>query len=130
MPEVLYMRHCCQFKADEVYCLSETSLSSSRTLALGFCPVCGKPVAELVEFNFAGGMNKISAAGLNAQALMQSVKEDIKYSLKQLNFKNSKSKPYGWRYGINKEYRNGVSKQFACDFYGNKEEVKKSKSRK
>ena len=124
------MRHCCQFKAKEIYCLVDTSLYSSRTLAIGFCPVCGKPVAELTEFNFAGGMNKISAVGLNAQALMQNVKNDIKYSLKQINPKNTKSKPYGWRYGINKEYKNGKIKQFACDFYGNKEEVKKSTSRK
>jgi len=124
------MRHCCQFKADEVYCLEDTALCSSRTLAIGFCPVCAKPVAELTEFNFTGGMNKVSAAGMSAQTLMQNIKKEIKYSLKDVFVKNTKSKPYGWKYGINKEYKNGQIKQYACDFYGNKEEVKKIISRK
>ena len=118
------MHHCCQFKAKEIYCLEDTSLYSSRTLAVGFCPVCAKPVAELTEYNFAGGMNKVSAAGIRAQALMQSVSKEIKYSLKDVNPNNKKSKPYGWRYGINKEYKNGIVRRFACDFYGNKEEIK------
>ncbi len=124
------MRHCCQFKADAVYCLEDTSLCSSRTLAVGFCPVCNKPVAELTEYNFAGGMNKISAAGVSAQALMQSVNSQIKHSLKEVNLYKTKSKPFGWRFGINKESKNGVIRQYACDFYGNKEEVKKIIKRK
>lgn len=118
------MRHCCQFKAKEVYSLEDTGLYSSRTLAVGFCPVCSKPVAELTEYNFAGGMNKTSAAGISAQYLMQSVSGKIKYSLKEVNPYSRKSKPYGWRYGINKEYKNGVIRRYACDFYGNKEEIK------
>lgn len=119
------MHHCCQFKANEIYCLEDTNLYSSRTLAVGFCPICGKPVAELTEFNFAGGINKISAAGMSAQVLMQASKKDIRYSLKDINPKNTKYKPYGWKYGINKEFKNGKIVQYACDFYGNKEQIKK-----
>ena len=119
------MRHCCQFNADEIYCLEETGIYSSRTLATGFCPVCNKPVAELTEYNFAGGMNKISATGIQAQLLMQSVKSEILHSVKSMIYSKGKSKPYGWRYGINKERKNGSVCQYACDFYGNKELIKK-----
>ena len=119
------MYHCCQFTADEVYSLEDTDLCTSRRLSIGFCPQCGKPVAELEEYNFAGGINRVTAAGLNAQQLVQTLKNEIVCSLKKTYFKKSKTKPYGWRYGINKEYKNGQTRQYACDFYGNKELIKK-----
>ena len=119
------MLHCCQFDADDIYYLEDTDLCSNRTLAIGFCPVCQKPIAELKEYGFAGGLNKVSAAGMNAHNLMLSLKDDIVYSVRELNYKKFKSKPYGWKYGINKSGKNGKVRQYACDFYGNKELVKK-----
>ena len=96
-------------------------------LSIGFCPVCNKPVAELAEELFTGGINRVRAVGMNAQNLVQNVQDSILYSILKTNFPKTKSKPYGWRYGINKEYKNGKIKQFACDFYGNKELVKEVK---
>ena len=124
------MRHCCQFKADDIYYLEDTNLYTNRTLSIGFCPICKKPVAELTEHLFTGGINKISAVGINAQNLMMSVKNSILYSMQEVNYKKFKSKPYGWRYGINKNYKDGKAKQFACDFYGNKELIKEIKTKK
>jgi len=118
------MRHCCQFKADDIYSLNDTDLFSSRTLAVGFCPICKKPVAELIEYGINGGINKISLAGINANNLMLEYKDEIAYSICELNFKKFKTKPYGWKFGINKETKNGKVKQYACDFYGNKELIK------
>jgi len=118
------MRHCCQFKADDIYSLKDTDIYLSRVLSIGFCPICKKPVIELVERGINGGINKISLSGVNANNLMLKMQKDIVYSLKELNYKKLKSKPFGWKYGVNKESNKGKIKQYACDFYGNKELVK------
>ena len=118
------MHHCCQFKADDIYYLEENSICTSRILSVGFCPACGKPVAELVELNFAGGVNRVTAVGINAHNLLQSIKNEILYSYKEVNYRKFKSKPYGWKYGLNKVGKNGKLRQYACDFYGNKELIK------
>jgi len=118
------MRHCCKFKADDIYYLKDTDLYSSRSLSIGFCPICGKPVAELVEWRFDGTFNRQSLSGVNANNLVMATKDDIVYSMRELNYKKLKSKPFGWKYGINKETKNKIIKQYACDFYGNKELIK------
>ena len=118
------MRHCCQFKADDIYYLNDTNLFTSRTLSIGFCPICKKPVAELIEYGINGGMNKTILAGISANNLMLKCNDEIVYSIKELNYRKLKSKPFGWKYGINLETKNGKIKQYACDFYGNKELIK------
>lgn len=123
------MRHCCQFKADEIYFLEESNLYVNRTLYIGFCPICEKPVAELVEISFTGSPIRIRASGLKANDLMLSLKEQIVYSMKECNYRKFKYKPYGWKYGVNKSVKiNGKEylKQYAKDFYGNKELIKVS----
>ncbi len=50
-------------------------------------------------------------------------KDDILYSMKQCNYQKFKSKPFGWKYGVNKSVKiRGEERvrQYACDFYGNK----------
>jgi len=118
------MRHCGQFKADDIYCLKETELYSNRILSIGFCPICHKPVAELVEELFTGGINRVNAVGLNAHNLVQNLQKDILHSMLKKDFPKIKSKPFGWRYGINKETKKKKIRQYACDFYGNKELIK------
>ena len=118
------MRHCCQFKADDIYYLNDTDLFSSRMLSIGFCPICKKPVAELIEWRFDGVLNKQTLSGINANNMMINLQNDIVYSVKELNFKKAKYKPFGWKYGINREGKKGIIRQYACDFYGNKELIK------
>lgn len=121
------MKHCHKFSPEDVYYLSDTNSCSSRYLSIGFCPKCETPVAELVEWGFDGICQKTTASGIKANKLMTSHKDEILYSVKELNYKLSKSKPYGWRYGINKAVKSGgnvIVKQYACDFYGNKELIK------
>ncbi|MBR1775727.1 hypothetical protein IJ750_01465 [bacterium] len=122
------MRHCCKFKPDDIYYLKETNLYIYRMFTIGFCPICGKPVAELYRVRFDGIPERICESGIEANELMSKISEDILYSMKQLNYKKFKSKPFGWKYGVNKSVkRNGradLIKQYACDFYGNKELVK------
>ncbi len=121
------MRHCCQFNPDDVYYLRDNDLFSSRKLSIGFCPICSKPVAELSEWRFDGVMNKVSVSGVRANDLMLGLREEIVYSLREYNYSKFKSKPFGWVYGVNKSVKSGrreLTKQYACDFYGNKELVK------
>ena len=118
------MRHCTQFKADEVYYLEENSIYTDRILSIGFCPICKRPVAELVEHNCSGGINKVTLSGIHAQNLMKKVQSEIVYAGSDANYRKLKGKPFGWKYGLNKEFRNGKIRQYAKDFYGNKELIK------
>ena len=121
------MRHCCSFSADDIYYLSETNLYTTRKLSIGFCPICNKPVAELVQIRFDGNPEKTIEVGLRANELMLKIKDDILYSLKECNYRRFKAKPFGWKYGVNKSVKiKGKEriKQFAHDFYGNKEVIK------
>ena len=121
------MRHCCQFDADEIYYLQDTSIFSDRKLSIGFCPICNKPVAELVEISFTGAVQRNRFVGIKADEVLVSLKKQIKYSMRQCNYLKIKSKPYGWKYGINKTVKikgKEYIKQFAKDFYGNKELIK------
>ena len=121
------MRHCCSFRADDIYFLKETNLFTARKLSIGFCPICCKPVAELLEIRFDGKIEKKFESGLKANDLMLSLKDDILYSLRECNYLKFKSKPFGWKYGVNKLTKiKGKERirQYAYDFYGNKEVVK------
>lgn len=123
------MRHCCQFKADEIYYLEETSLYVNRKLSIGFCPICEKPVAELVEISFTGSVERNRASGIKANELMIELKDQIKYSMRECNYQKFKSKPFGWKYGVNKSAKikgKEYVRQYAKDFYGNIELIKVS----
>ena len=123
------MRHCCQFKADEIYYLEETSLYVNRKLSIGFCPICEKPVAELVEISFTGAVERNRASGIKANDLMIELKDQIKYSMRECNYQKFKSKPFGWKYGVNKSAKikgKEYVRQYAKDFYGNIELIKVS----
>ena len=121
------MRHCCEFRPDDIYFLKETNLYISRKLSIGFCPICQKPVAELVEINFTGAIHRQRVSGIKAQELTTKLAEEILYSMRECNYLRFKSKPFGWKYGINKAVKNNgkeIVKQYAADFYGNQELIK------
>ena len=121
------MRHCCTFRADDIYYLSETNLFVTRKLLIGFCPICNKPVAELIEIRFDGTIVRDYQVGMKADILLQKHKDEILYSMRECNYLRFKSKPFGWKYGVNKLTKingNERIKQYAYDFYGNKELIK------
>ncbi len=122
------MRHCCKFKPDDIYYLTETNLYTYRMLSIGFCPICGKPVAELYSVRFDGKPERICSSGVEANELLQKLSCEIVYSINEINYKKIKSRPFGWKYGVNKSVKNrgkrDFIKQYACDFYGNKELIK------
>lgn len=118
------MLHCCKFKADNVYFLEDNDMFSSRRLSIGFCPICKKPVAELVEWRFDGAFNKQTLSGINANSMVQELKEQIICSINDANYKKLKQEPYGWKFGINKQTKDGKIRQYASDFYGNKKLIK------
>lgn len=121
------MRHCCKFKPDEIYYLKETNLYVDRKLSIGFCPICEKPVAELVEISFTGEVKRVRVSGLRANDLLFMLKNQVLYSMRECNYLKFKSKPYGWRYGVNKSSKikgKEYVRQYAKDFYGNKELIK------
>ena len=122
------MRHCCKFKPDDTYYLKETNLYTYRMLSVGFCPICGKPVAELYRVRFDGKPERVCVSGIEANELVSKLTEDIVYSANELNYRKVKIKPFGWKYGVNKSVRRqgkkDILRQYAYDFYGNKELIK------
>ena len=121
------MRHCCQFKADDIYYLKETNLYVTRKLNIGFCPICKKPVSELILIRFDGVIERERYSGYRAQEIAMKYKDDILYSQRECNYLKFKTKPFGWKYGVNKSVKiSGEERvrQYAYDFYGNKEVIK------
>ena len=116
------MQHCCKFEPTEIYFLVENSIYSNRTLSFGYCPICSKPVAELKEWSFDGKLCTIKKAGKTVNNFIMRYKNEIEYSSSGVNYLKFKSKPFGWRYGVNKSYK--IIRQYAKDFYGNKELIK------
>ena len=121
------MRHCCTFRADDIYYLEDTDLFTTRKLSIGFCPICNKPVAELIEIRFDGKISRDYQVGIKADILLQKYRNKILYSMRECNYLRFKSKPFGWKYGVNKLSNSNNKeriKQYAYDFYGNKELIK------
>lgn len=121
------MRHCCEFKPLDIYYLADTELYTQRKLSIGFCPICEKPVAELFAYRFDGTVERLKSSGLKANDMVLKYKDEILYSMNETNYLRFKTKPFGWKYGLNKTvYVKGKErvKQYAADFYGNKEMVK------
>ena len=121
------MRHCSYFKANDRYFLIETDIFTFRELAVGICPICLKPIAELIQQRFDGKVLKKVFSGDKVNSLIQKLKDEILYSASECNYLKFKQKPFGWKYGVNKSVRKNskeVLVQYAYDFYGNKELVK------
>lgn len=121
------MEHCCSFKADDVYFLSDTEIYPQRKLSVGFCPICGKPVAELFQIRFDNQIERQVYSGIKANELVIENQDAILYSASECNYRRLKSKPFGWKYGVNKSvFIKGKEhiRQYAYDFYGNKEMIK------
>jgi len=121
------MLHCCKFKADDVYYLRENNIYIFRKLSIGFCPICGKPVAEVYRVRFDGTAEKETFSGIQANDILINSADEIMYSMRECNYSKFKSKPYGWKYGVNRSVKiNGKDRirQYAADFYGNKEIIK------
>ena len=65
------MQHCCSFRPDETYFLSDNELCSKRKLSIGICPICSKPVAEMVQTRFDGKFEMFHVTGIKANSFVQ-----------------------------------------------------------
>ena len=124
------MRHCCEFDAFDIWYLKDNESFTNRVLFIGDCPICKKHVVILNQKNIKiNGFVSVKKIGDSAKKFTKEVKSEIAYTRNKLNKAMFESKPYSWRYGVNKEKtdKNGnkVEEQYAVDFYGNKELVKK-----
>ena len=124
------MRHCNSvFSATDIWFLLDDEKYVNKRLYLADCPICGKKMALYAymdakkencfeQYFYSGGVNRIK----------EKLKKDIVSTM--LGFKTKYKMPFGFKYGLNKEIkRNGKTvgtKQYACDFYGNKILVKKT----
>lgn len=119
------MRHCMDFSPSDVWFLLPNEEFFKRKIYVGFCPVCGKPVAELKQFSKEGKCLFKSISGFDADKLCRELKPEVDFKYSSLVLAKTRSKTYGWLYGVNKLNEvTGKVEQFAKDFYGNSELVK------
>lgn len=124
--------HCgAKIKPDEVWFLAETKECSNRILYIGFCPRCLKDFTCLVETSKTENktFTKIKS-GKKAQKEIELCRLDKLYT--SIDLKIKKGKPFGWIFGENKEIHNSKGQvieivQKACDYYGQKEVIKRIK---
>lgn len=123
--------HCnSKFKPQQVQFLFNNFSFINRKLEIGVCPHCEHLIAKLTEKRIVDGrlFEKICTRR-KATRLINSLKDEIEYT--STDFPKPSKTLFGFRYGENREKINkktGVSIiiQKACDFYGNKEVVKKT----
>lgn len=122
--------HCSiKFKPYVVWFLCDNKDFFNRKLKIGLCPKCLTLHIELEECRKADNKTFYDVArGSKAQVIKARLKADRIYSSLDLQMGNSVL--YGFRYGVNKEKFNQEKgkteiEQYSCDFYGNKELIKK-----
>lgn len=122
--------HCSiKFKPYLIWYLSENRHFFNRKLNIGLCPKCHTLVVELEETRKVDNVTFYDiSSGQKANNLRDRLRAELLYSSADL-VKGAETL-FGFRYGINKEVFNKETgkmelKQYSCDFYGNKELVKK-----
>ena len=124
------MRHCCEFDAFDIWYLEDSEEFSNRTLYFGNCPICKKHVCLLIQRKIrTNSFITIKKAGESAKNFTISLAKEKITSRNEINKMKFAPKPYGWRYGVNKEKKSKDGKisieQYAKDFNGNTELIKK-----
>ena len=124
------MKHCCNFEANDIWYLKDTEEFSNRVLLIGNCPICGKHLCELYQkSNLTNSIVSQKRVGSSTKDFLSSLIDEKLYSRNELNKMKFVSKPFGWRYGVNKQKKSKdgsiTIEQYAVDFYGNSEMIKK-----
>ena len=124
------MKHCCNFEAHDIWYLKDTEEFSNRVLLIWNCPICGKHLCELYQkSNLTNSIVSQKRVGSSTKDFISSLIDEKLYSRNELNKMKFVSKPFGWRYGVNKQKKSKdgsiTIEQYAVDFYGNSEMIKK-----
>lgn len=120
------MQHCLIFKPLDIWFLSPTNEYFKRKINIGFCPICGAPVAEYWQFEKGGNAYCQRFTGVEANNICEKLKSQIEFKGNSVRLAKMRERAYGWVYGVNKLTPDGNEvMQFAKDFYGNEELVKK-----
>ena len=124
------MRHCCEFDAFDIWYLKDNEEFSNRTLFIGDCPICGKHVCVLSQRKIkTNAFMSVKKVGESTADFICGLIKDKLYAKSDINKMKFASKPFGWRYGVNKiaSSKNGdkTIEQYAVDFNGNSELIKK-----
>lgn len=118
-----------RFRPKEIKFLINNDYFTHRRIEVGNCPKCEKLIARLVEKRVTDGQwfDTTYTKG-KAEKLLKDYATDVDYT--SLSFPKPNKTLYGFRYGENYEKVNKTTGevtviQKACDFFGNKEEVKR-----
>ena len=115
------MYHCSHFNKTKTMYLFDNKDFRHRIVSVGTCPKCKKLVCILSEQRKTDGLIfNTQYSGSKVNNFLKKIQTSINYLSEKKRVKNP---PIGWRFGINK-LKNGVLKQYSCDFRGNKELVK------
>lgn len=124
--------HCnSKFRPYEIWFLHPNSEYYNRSVEFGICPHCLHEVICVIETRKLDGFTVSKyIRKRDIDKARDLYKGEIEY--KSSDITPTKSSPYGWVYGVNKtkvDKKSGevTYTQESCDFYGNKEVVKKYK---
>lgn len=126
------MRHCCDFEALDIWYLKDNEKFNQRIIYLGTCPICEKLVVFLSQKNIETGVFvSVKKAGDSAKDFLKKHSKEVVFSKSSVNKQKFKTKTHGWKYGVNKYKSDGsgstILEQYAVDFHGNVELIKKKK---
>lgn len=114
------MFHCTKFRHIDIWFLEPNDLFENRKLYIGVCPICRKPIAELVEYRKTDNQKFISTYSEHKyKKITDKERYNTIYRAAEKKFKKSL---YQWIYGETRETKNGI-KHFACDFFGAKKQI-------
>ena len=121
------MRHCNSvFCAEDIWFLTDNDTGRKRKLYLAKCPICEKEMALYCEIRADDSIFEKYYYSNGARKIKEKLKKEI--SATMLGFKSKYRAPFGFKYGKNIEIKKQGkvigSKQYACDFWGNKVLVK------
>ena len=122
--------HCnSKFRPYVIWFLFPNASFYNRRVEFGICPHCDKDIACLVEYRKSDDVKFVKyCKKRQADKFRELYKSEVEYRSTDLII--NKGAPYGWVYGENKQIIDRKTgevsyKQIACDFYGNREEIKR-----
>ena len=125
------IEHCSmKFRPEEIWFLKNKGLFANRKIEIGICPVCENKVVRFVETRISDGKVFVDVLRKRkAEKCLKENKPDILYTSLD-SFQSGKKCLFGFRYGegketVNKKTGEVTIVQKACDWYGNKEVVRK-----
>ena len=101
----------------DIWFLEPNELFENRKLYIGICPVCKKPIAELVQYRKTDNIKFTTSYSDNKY--IKIIDKERYNTIYRCNEKKIKKVLFQWIFGETRKTKKGI-KHYACDFFGAK----------